>query len=262
LRAAFPDATGKLLVLLHGSCMADRGWLRRGHDHGLALARDLGYTPVYLHYNSGLHVGVNGAELAPLLAALVAAWPRPLDELALLCHSMGGLVARSAMHLAPSLPVRRVVFLGTPHHGSPLERSGNIVTTVLGVSAYTGPIGRLSKLRSAGITDLRHGAVEAPASSHDRFGHGPDARRPVPLPPSVACYAIAASLTSSRLTSPLGDGLVPVESALGRHPDARLSLGIPDARCHVAHGLGHLDLLDHADVYAHLVKFLSEPLAR
>src|SRR5262245_12794700 len=53
LRAAFPQPSRKLVVLVHGSCMSDRGWLRLGHDHGAALARDLGYTPQYLHYNSG-----------------------------------------------------------------------------------------------------------------------------------------------------------------------------------------------------------------
>src|SRR5213075_2020262 len=92
LAEGFPDATGKVLVLVHGLCMSDRQWLRRGHDHGAALARDLGYTPVYLHYNSGRHVSENGRELAQLLDQLVSAWPVQIDELVLIGHSMGGLV--------------------------------------------------------------------------------------------------------------------------------------------------------------------------
>ena len=60
LAAAIPQAGGKLLVLVHGLCMNDLLWMRKGHDHGAALARDLGYTPVYLHYNSGLHISTNG----------------------------------------------------------------------------------------------------------------------------------------------------------------------------------------------------------
>ena len=42
LAAAIPDAGGKLLVLAHGLCMNDLQWKRQGHDHGAALARDLG----------------------------------------------------------------------------------------------------------------------------------------------------------------------------------------------------------------------------
>ena len=71
LAAAIPHAGGKLLVLLHGLCMNDLQWKRKGHDHGAALARDLGYTPVYLHYNSGLHVSEQRAGVRRALEALV-----------------------------------------------------------------------------------------------------------------------------------------------------------------------------------------------
>jgi hypothetical protein len=100
LRALLPNAGHKLLLLVHGSCLNDRSWLRLGHDHGAALARDLGYTPLYLVYNSGLHISANGRALAGLLERLVARWPARLDELVILGHSMGGLVARSACHSA------------------------------------------------------------------------------------------------------------------------------------------------------------------
>jgi hypothetical protein len=51
-------------VLLHGLCMNDLQWRRAGHDHGRALARDLDYTPVYLRYNSGLHISTNGRRFS------------------------------------------------------------------------------------------------------------------------------------------------------------------------------------------------------
>jgi pimeloyl-ACP methyl ester carboxylesterase len=103
-RGALPEATGKILLLVHGLCMSDRQWMRRGHDHGAALARDLGYTPVYVHYSRGRHVSENGRELAELLETLVDCWLFSPSELAIVAHSLGGLVARS------------VVLLGTPHH--------------------------------------------------------------------------------------------------------------------------------------------------
>ena len=93
---ALPGAGGRILVLVHGSCMNDRMWLRNGHDHGAALARDLGYTPLYLHYDSGRHVSTNGRDLAALLEELVEAWPVRVAETSLVAHSMGGLVARAA----------------------------------------------------------------------------------------------------------------------------------------------------------------------
>jgi pimeloyl-ACP methyl ester carboxylesterase len=108
-------------VLVHGSCLNDRQWSRLGHDHGAALERDLACTPVYLHYNSGRHLSTNGRELAGLMEALVAAWPVPLETLAIMGHSMGGLVARSAIHVAETAghawrgKLRKLVCLATPH---------------------------------------------------------------------------------------------------------------------------------------------------
>jgi pimeloyl-ACP methyl ester carboxylesterase len=136
--AALRAPTGRLLVLVHGLAMNDLQWTRRGHDHGRALARELGFTPVYLHYNSGLHVSQNGREFASLLDRLVADWPVPVDELAIVGHSMGGLVARSACHLGAGRrwmrPLTKLVFLGTPHHGAPLERGGRLVDAAIGIS--------------------------------------------------------------------------------------------------------------------------------
>jgi len=96
LALAFPDATGKLVVLVHGLCMSDLQWSSQNHDHGAALAGDLGYTPVYVSYNSGLHISTNGKALAGALEALVSEWPVDIEDFAIIGYSMGGLVARSA----------------------------------------------------------------------------------------------------------------------------------------------------------------------
>lgn len=266
LRLAFPRARGKLLVLVHGSCMNDLRWTRLGHDHGAALARDLGFTPLYLHYNSGLHVSANGRTLAALLEALVAAWPAPVHELVILAHSMGGLVARSACHLGelgghrwrPKL--RRLVCLGSPHHGAPLERGGHWADLLLGLSRYSAPMARLGKIRGAGITDLRFGDVlDEHWRGRDRFGHGRDARTPLALPAGVACYAIAASRGRDAAGRWLGDGLVPVDSALGRHERPELTLAFPPAHRWIARGMDHFDLLSRAEVYAKLRSWLASP---
>ncbi len=267
LAAAFPSPAGRLLVLAHGLCMNDLQWLRRGHDHGAALARDLGYTPVYLHYNSGRHISTNGREFADRLEALLANWPVPAAELAILGHSMGGLLARSAWHYGTAAGhiwpqrLKRIVFLGTPHHGAPLERGGHWIDIVLGASPYTAPLSRLGKIRSSGITDLRHACLQDEDwQGRDRFAHSADDHAALPLPEGVRCFAVAA--TTGKQAGDLrdrliGDGLVPLASALGCHAERDRHLMFPPDRQWIACGTGHLDLLCRAGVYARIRQWLQ-----
>ena len=264
LRATYPQAGGKLLILVHGSCMSERQWSRHGHDHGAALARDLGYSPVYLHYNSGLHISTNGRALAAMLEQLVDAWPAPLEELVVLGHSMGGLVARSACHYGGlgghrwRRTLRKLICLGSPHHGAPLERGGNWIDTMLVVSRYSAPLARLGQIRSAGVTDMRFGNVrDEDWQGRGRFERGTDRRVPLPLPAGVECYAIAATSAPTPRAKLPSDGIVPVESALGRCERSDLALAFPDSHRWIAFGAGHLDLLDRPDVYATLRSWLA-----
>ncbi len=208
LAARIAQPTGRLLVLAHGLCMNDLQWLRNGHDHGQALARDLGFTPVYLHYNSGRHVSENGNDFAQLLEQLLSQWPVPVQELVIVGHSMGGLVARSAVFQARqrkqawTSALRKLVFLGTPHHGAALERGGHQVDMLFGVSPYVAPFARLGKARSAGITDLRFGTRNATTiAGRHRCPRGSTAsswplRRPRR---SVGCIAASSATAWSRL---------------------------------------------------------------
>jgi len=260
-------ATTKLLVLVHGLGMSDLQWERNGHDHGNALARDLGFSPIYLHYNSGLHVSTNGRALAELLEVLVQEWPVPLEEFVILGHSMGGLVSRAAFHYGKlarhqwTQKLRKLIFLGAPHHGSPLEQGANLLNGAFELSSYTTALARLGKIRSAGITDLRYGnLLDEDWQSRDRFAHVGDLRRPVPLPKQVQCYAIAACVSKrpgSSSSVVLSDGLVPVSSALGRHSDPRLTLALAKSRQFVSYGLRHFDLLSHPVVYEQIRKWLA-----
>jgi len=273
LREAIPTACGKLLVLIHGSSMNDAQWLRGGHDHGAELAREHGYTPLYLHYNSGLHVSTNGRELDGLLEQVVSAWPVPVEAIVLLGHSMGGLVARSACHYAEThgqtqldpprawrSKLTKLITVGAPHHGAPLERGGNWVGVLLGVSRYSKPLARLAKLRSAGVTDLRFGnVIDEHWTGSDRFALGKDTRTGLPLPANVACYALAGTTSLEGASNPFGDGLVPVESALGAHRESHLTLAFPESNRFTVYGVSHLDLLSRPEVYAQLRAWLDDP---
>ncbi len=252
--ALAPDATGRVMLIVHGLCLNESHWVREGTSQIDELAVALGYTPVYLRYNAGRAIADNGRSLAGLLEALLGNWPRAVTELAIVGHSMGGLVARSAVHHAklagrewPAV-LNRLVFIGTPLHGSPLERGGHRLDYVMELSPYVAPFTRIGKARSAGIMDLRHGNITG------------DEQAFIPLPEGVDCYTLAATIGSKRdLVSErlVGDGLVPLDSALGRHRDPARTFAFPAAHQWVGHGMGHMELLHRPEVYAQLRKWLG-----
>lgn len=268
----------KIVVLVHGLCMNSDGWRRGGEadgpgdpdgpvDYGAALARDLGYSPVYLNYNSGLHISSNGRALAIMLEALVDVWPVPVEELVIIGHSMGGLVTRSACYYGETAahawldPLKATIFLGTPHHGVPLEKQGNLLNMLIDSMPFVAPFGRLGRRRSAGITDLRYSnLVDEDWIGRDRFAPGPDTRCHVSLPAGVRAYAVAAVLGSradSAAARLLGDGLVPLDSALGMHPAADRCLGFDDSNSWVGYGMNHVDLLGRTEVYMRMADWLA-----
>lgn len=239
-----------VIVLVHGLCMTAHQWATPDLDHGRHLAQVCDATPVYASYNTGLHIADNGEALALRLQELMDTWPMPVETLTIVGHSMGGLVARAAAeharreHLPWLGALRHLVFLGTPHHGAPLEQGGQWLHRALGVTPYLAPFMRLAGVRSAGITDLRDGNLQ-PVAPHARFSRRA-ARSTVALPEGVACYAVAGVLGRGLV----GDGLVTVDSALGRHRTASRDLGLPAERQYVAQGVGHLALLSDAGVAA------------
>jgi hypothetical protein len=202
-----------------------------------------------------------------LIEVLVQQWPDPSPELAIIAHSVGGLVSRSAYYYGSiagqrwTRHLRKLVFLGVPHHGSALERGGHWMSILLGLSPYSAPLARLIKVRSAGITDLRYGnLLEEDWQGIDRFEHSGDLRHPVPLPKGVRCYTIAAT-TGKKVDNLshefLGDGLVSLNSALGRHKDPTLNLSFANSRQWVGYGMNHWDLLSHPTVYEQIRGWLA-----
>jgi pimeloyl-ACP methyl ester carboxylesterase len=272
LGAAFPEATAKVAVFVHGLGETEESWRLHADRHragaestyGSRLAEDLGYTPVYLRYNSGLHISENGRHLAALLDKVVAGWPTPVAELALVGHSMGGLVARSACHQAQEQghtwvsALRHVFYLGSPHLGAGLEQWVSRLSGVLGKLDESRPLASVLDRRSAGIKDLRAGYL---LDDHWReAGHA--SKRPirdVPLLPSANHYTVSATVTTGRrnpLGRLVGDLLVQPASARGRSRDGR---HIPFPVEHIRHcgGLHHFDLLNHPSVYKAMREWLD-----
>jgi pimeloyl-ACP methyl ester carboxylesterase len=242
LARAFPDASADLVVFLHGLSESESSWDLDRHDtgagYGERLREESSWTPVFLRANTGLPIAENAVALASLLDRLVGAWPTPVRRIALVGHSMGGLIMRAAcaVDLDSATPwhelVTDVVTLGSPHLGAPIERGLHLGATLLGRVPEMAPFGRILEYRSVGILDLRAGLAGD-----------------VQNLPNARYRLVAATLHASHrhpLSVALGDLLVRYPSATGR--PRRGPAMFPDAD--VLHIRGdHFDLLNHPEVY-------------
>jgi hypothetical protein len=234
-----PARTRKLVVLVHGMAHTERCWAFADDpaaDYGRLLEAELGFTPLYLRYNTGRPIWENGQDLALLLEGVVQAAPEPAEEIILIGHSLGGLVLRSACHHAQDKAwaplVSRIFYLGSPHQGSPWERLGRQTTRLL--QAIPDPVTRLV----GEVTDLRGVAVKS-------LGDGRIARdgRRVPLDPRFEHFFVAGAVGWKWIARFVGDGLVPFSSA------AELA-GPGDRAVGFFPGVAHMTLARDREVYA------------
>lgn len=277
LAAAYPRASGRIAIFAHGLMESEDVWWlgtkapggTRRPNYGERLQHDLGYTPVYLRYNSGLHVSDNGRRLARLLQRLVDAWPAEVREIAIFGHSMGGLVVRSANHDATreSLDyvrrVRHVVHSGSPNHGSRLEHLANRGSFALSLLPETRAFAELINTRSDGVKDMRFGNVlDEDWSDHDPDELMRDRRRQAPFLATATHYFIAATLTrdpGDPISRVLGDLLVVLPSAWAEDMHASGSRFEID-RSRSFGGITHFQLTSHPAIYEQIRTWL-EPKA-
>jgi pimeloyl-ACP methyl ester carboxylesterase len=262
--AAFPDPTPCVAVFLHGLMETEFSW-GAPDTYGARLRRDLGYTPVYVRYNSGLHVSQNGRCLSELMDELVDAWPVEVERVALVGHSTGGLVARSACHCGAEegagwvKRVKQSVSLGTPHMGAPLEHAVHYLSAGLARLPETRPLANFFRRRSGGIRDLRQGSLV----DEDWRDRDPDALRAaacaeVPLLEGATHCFISATVTRSDrhpLGRLIGDTFVLKPSATGRSRTRRVPFE-DEFGMHLG-GAHHFALLNHPAVYAQLRAWLA-----
>ena len=264
LAAAFPEATGRVAVFLHGLMETEFSW-GATETYGTRLARDHDWTPVYVRYNSGRRISHNGRSLSGLMEELVAAWPVEVERIALVGHSMGGLVARSACHRATEdgadwvARMRHSVSLGSPHMGAPLEQAVHVLSAGLAALPETRVFANFLRRRSGGIRDLRQGSLV----DEDWTGCDPDALRAaacseVPLCEGATHCFVSATITRSErhpLGRLLGDVLVLKPSASGRSRTRRIPFD-EEYGMHIG-GAHHFALLNHPAVYEKLRSWLA-----
>lgn len=263
--------TGRLVFFLHGLCETDLCWsyaaLKRWGDqsctYGSKLRDDDGWTPLYANYNTGVHISANGRELADQIEELVAQWPVPVTEIALVGHSLGGLVARSATHHAAengyrwAEPLRHVVGLGAPHLGAPLERFANWGTHRLARLPETRPVAEFLNRRSVGIKDLRYGALlEADWLDHDPDELLTDHCTEVPLIPGVV-YSMACATLSREPEGWLAHDLLVQHTSAHGIGKVRSIPFEAERAIHLCGRKHHFDLLADHTVYAALRGWLA-----
>jgi pimeloyl-ACP methyl ester carboxylesterase len=236
-----------LVLFLHGLCLSESEWQTFSHQGFVRELRELGYGVAWLRYNTGCPIHENGRALSELLNTL----PTGKTQITLIGHSMGGLIMRAASHHAAQhaslWPARlgHAAYLGTPHQGAPLERFGEGANRLLALSPYTKPFMQLGNVRSSGIQDLRHGRITPPDQQHSFV-----------LPETTRHLLIAGHIGRAEKRHWLGDGLVPVRSALGQHIDTEKALSSHDITRAEFSRLGHLAMLSDERIYAALREWL------
>ena len=258
LEDSYANISGKIIIMVHGSCMNANLWTRKNHNHGEVLANETNETLIYLNYNSGKHVSTNGKEFNILLEKLTEIWPVPVKKITIINHSMGGLVTRSALYYGEQAEkkwtklTKKIVFLGTPHHGSHIERKGNYLDVILESVPYAKPFAKLGKIRSAGVTDLRYGnLVDEDWQNKNRFELKKEEKKHIPLSKNIEFYSIAAvfgkekSYLKNRI---FGDSLVSVKSALGKHKNPDKTLLFKKENTFTVYENNHSDLLSNPKI--------------
>lgn len=258
MASAFPQATSRIVVLLHGWGDTERSWQRSSTHLGNLLAAE-SLTPIYLRYNSGRGVSDNGDGLSDLLEETVAAWPVAVDEVALIGHSMGGLVARSSVQSALfarrhwANKVRHIVTLGSPHLGTPWEKAVALIEGGLNLVSETRPIAEFLNGRSAGLKDLRVG----PDPARDQIGSKPeDATADIFTKAGVEQHFLAGVVTSTPsrpLGRLVGDLVVRTGSATGTGRQRQ----VESTDVIVLNGRRHTDLLHDPAAHEHIRHWLS-----
>lgn len=256
----------RLCILVHGLVADENIWLN-DTNFGQSLQKDLRLAPLYLRYNSGLHVSTNGRRLDQLLRRLLTS-SSSLKEIIFLCHSMGGLVVRSAcsygleQDAAWTKLVSHVVFLGTPHQGSYWEKAGNVVAYALNSipRPYMKLAAQVGNLRSAGIKDLRYGYVR----DEDWNQGDPDAlltntKTKAELLDWASYHVVTGSITENPndfISHLFGDALVHKLSAQGQSEIEAHHLPFQDF--FEVPGVNHNMLINDSTVYEKIKEWIAQ----
>lgn len=158
----------KLVLLIPGLFCDETLWENEAENSNLkivSLLRELGYYPVFIRFNPGLHISSNGKKLSHLLGGFCKYLES--EKLNVISYSQGGLIFRSALYYEREFnykwreKIAKVLFISSPDRGSYLEKIGFWIGFLFEISPNLALkiIGMLGNLRSDGIKDLSHGII-------------------------------------------------------------------------------------------------------
>lgn len=263
-------SSGRICILAHGMCGTEKGWNFKGDtfsNYGSLLEKDKGLTPLFLRYNSGLHISTNGKRLSNLLEKLIRCYPTKVSELMLVGHSMGGLIFRSACHYGEKDKKRwvklvsKIFYIGSPHFGTHFEKFGKLSMTLLNLipNPFTKAIASLGDLRSDGIKDLRHGYIldkDWRKKNADNLLYWHENK--TPLLKNANHYLICGTLSkdaNSKWGRLVGDGLVHPASGTGKGLISSNNIPFLEHHCKIISGISHPHLQRSRRVYEQILKW-------
>jgi pimeloyl-ACP methyl ester carboxylesterase len=282
LKSSSNSSNQRICIFVHGLADDESTWNASGQEYayGTLLEQELGIVPLYLRYNTGLHISTNGQNLSDRMESLVKDNEKWMGEIIFVCHSMGGLVTRSALHYnsrqileedsssstttAWSQRVSRVIFLGSPHQGSHWEQLGNLVSTAIGAvpRPYMKLTSQIANLRSSGIQDLRYGYILDDEWQEPHQGSFTNNKKPAILPDWIQYHVITGTVTTNPdhfLSHAIGDGLVRKPSALGSSHIVDHDLALSHAAVEFP-GVNHAKLSHDPAVYSQIKEWVERPV--
>ena len=277
--ASFPEWNGDVCVFIHGAAGSESAWQKRVPDlndtdekvnwsYGHQLYKEFKMLPVYVRYNSGLHISQNGRLLSRLFEAELN-HPN-IKRVFIIGHSMGGLVFRSACHFANDhdhhwmSKIEQAYYLGSPHLGAPLEKFGAWTQSILRKvdHPYTQLAAKLINLRSNGIKDLRHGYLTAEEWEADQKHEFPVNNRTVHFHLETAQHLLVAATwhsdPESFVAEWFGDIMVRKSSATSACKENKFNVPVAEDDVFITGGHHHIKLMQSEEVYYFIRSKVSE----
>ncbi len=240
LRFSAPTATSdttKVLLLVHGWNDRPQTWL--SFVQKITAEKSIKFSQIWTFgYNSSWSIEENASRLAQAITTLKV-------KVKIVAHSMGGLVSRSMIEKYGGSPyVRKLIALGTPHHGSPVAALRYLLGTfVSDETLVNDPSETINNMlaynyNTEGFRDLYVGSIYI-------------LKMRLLAQPPVPYYCIAGiSSIDLPLVPGADDGVVSVESALGvPNPKGTAIFNINSK-------VAHLALLTDATVYQKVKEYL------
>ncbi|RME90305.1 MAG: alpha/beta hydrolase [Candidatus Hydrogenedentota bacterium] len=265
IEQAAKKSNQKIVIFVHGHSDIEKSWFSSKQESiPELLHQELSFSPLFIRYNTGLHISTNGKQLAKLIDKLYQEKKKsnnPVSEIVLIGHSMGGLVIRSAAYYAQGYEwrtyLKALIMIGAPLEGAYMEKISAFAETVLKklFNPATMVIHELIKRRSAGLRDMKYGYLRDEDWQSEKAYSAPH-KHFIPSLDNTKEYVVAASLSKkekSWIHTFVGDGMVTLKSA-----KADNTLALPEEHVFVLKGVNHYALMRHKKVADKIKEWLSK----